>query len=173
MAQQQALGNTLRTRQAWKQMLLHILWYWVSSLSSFSFTFRPFGVAFSHEERWKYLNRNRKSQNDPEYLACAINKNIRHLYCIRKEYVYGRFSYFSSNFITYVNVNLTISQKQLLKEQLSIETEATVVFNVWHNSNNRLSFLWSGTRLCTFLSMQPFTIRLDISFTLVTLENLW
>ena len=80
-----------------------------------------FDIALSHEERWKYLNCNRKSPNDPEYLACAINKYTKRFYCVRKECFYGRFPYFSSNFITYANVNLNISHKQLLKEQLNIE----------------------------------------------------
>ena len=80
-----------------------------------------FDIALSHEERWKYLNCNRKSPNDPEYLACAINKYTKRFYCVRKECFYGRFPYFSSNFITYANVNLNISHKQVLKEQLNIE----------------------------------------------------
>ena len=43
----------------------------------------PFDIVLAHEERWKYLNRNQKNENNPEFLPCAINKLTKRFYCIR------------------------------------------------------------------------------------------
>ena len=51
----------------------------------------PFDIALAHEGRWKYLNRNRKNENDPEFLPCAMNKLTKRFYFIRKKCFYKRF----------------------------------------------------------------------------------
>ena len=80
-----------------------------------------FDMVLAHEERCKYLNRNRKNENETEFLPCAINKLTKRFYCIRKECIYKRFPYFGADFFSYNGVDLTPSHKTLIKDQLDIQ----------------------------------------------------
>ena len=71
----------------------------------------PFVIALAHEERWKYLNRNRKNENGPEFLPCAMNKLTKRFHCIRKDCAYKRFPYFGTDFFSYSGVDFTPSHK--------------------------------------------------------------
>ena len=81
----------------------------------------PFDKALAHEERWKYLNHNRKNESDPEFLSCAMNKLTKRFYCISKECVYKRFPYFGANFFSYSGVDLAPSGKTLLRDHVDIQ----------------------------------------------------
>ena len=80
---------------------------------------RPFDIVIKHKERWQYLNRNRRSEQDPEYLPSSAKTPTTRFYCIRKKWIYNRFPYFTSALLEVDSeVSLTKSHKILIKEQL-------------------------------------------------------
>ena len=78
----------------------------------------PFDIALAHEERWKYLNRKLKNENNPEFLPCAINKLTNRFYYICKECIYKRFPYFGADYFSYSGIDLAPSYKSLIKISL-------------------------------------------------------
>ena len=82
----------------------------------------PFDVAIAHKERWEYLNRQRKSDDDPFYLPSPHGKMTTRYYCVRRACVTKRFPYFTKDLVEVgENVNISQSHKNLLKEELDIE----------------------------------------------------
>ena len=72
----------------------------------------PSDIKLAHEERWKYLNRNRKNENNPEFLPCAMNKLTKRFYCIRKECVTNDFHSLVKTFSVIVALTLCLHIKQ-------------------------------------------------------------
>lgn len=85
-------------------------------------SFIPFDVAIAHKERWEYLNRQRKSDDEPVYLPSPHGKMTTRYYCIRRACITKRFPYFTKDLVE-VAENVTISQshKNILKEELDME----------------------------------------------------
>ena len=80
-----------------------------------------FDIVISHKERWQCLNRHRTTENDPKYLLSPVNSPTTRYYCIRRQWIYNRFPYFSSAILLVADdVALSNSHKKIIKEQLNV-----------------------------------------------------
>ena len=85
------------------------------------FAIVPFDIVLKHEERWRYLNRNRQRPSDPTYLPSSAKKLTTKYYCVRRNCVYMRFPYFCAGILLVdPECVLNESHKKVVKEQLSI-----------------------------------------------------
>ena len=83
----------------------------------------PFDIVLKHQERWQYLNRDRKSEAEPLYLPSPGNKLTTKFYCISKKCIMSRFPYFREELLQIpmaIKLQLKDSHKKLFVEQLGI-----------------------------------------------------
>ena len=81
----------------------------------------PFDIVVAHRERWMSMNRNRTSDTKPLYIPSSAKKLTTKYYYIRRNCIYNRFPYFTSQLIKIDDgVILLDSRKKIIKEQLDV-----------------------------------------------------
>ena len=81
----------------------------------------PIDIVVAHRERWMSMNRNRTSDTKPLYIPSSAKKLTTKYYYIRRNCIYNRFPYFTSQLIKIDDgVILLDSHKKMIKEQLDV-----------------------------------------------------
>ena len=93
----------------------------------------PYDIAIKPKERWKYLNRNRKSESEPLYLPSSAKKLTTRFYRIRRRCIFNRFPYFKAELLKHEHIALTKIHKKILKEQVDV--------SIWFEKGNKNSFI--------------------------------
>lgn len=79
----------------------------------------PFDIAIKHEEKWKYVNRKRKGDTDPEY--CVSPGYTTRFYCVSSRCIIERFPYFQKELVEIpIEMSIKYGHKELLKRQLGL-----------------------------------------------------
>ena len=79
----------------------------------------PFYIALKHREGWQFPNREKKSNDEPDFVPGPVNRLTTRYYCKNKFCIYKRFPYFRQELIQVPDdLDLKASHKKLLREQL-------------------------------------------------------